>query len=127
MSNFDGPTLSVDRGDTLQFDFVVNDNGTPIDTTTWQELWFTVKRSPEDTDAVAILMLTRTGGGITPTGPTGAHRGEILPAHTDGLPSYTQDFVWDLQGKDAAGRVYTLRKGPFVVNPDVTRTTSVGP
>lgn len=116
--------LYVTRGDDEIYELTLRQaNGQPLNLT-GAGLWFTVKRSHQETDAQAVVRKT-IGQGITVV-DAAAGRADVrlLPADTAALPGQRLTLVWDCQVKDAAGLVSTADSGQLVVEPDVTQATS---
>ena len=125
-------TRTVFRGDTLQFVVQVLQVplGFPPDTppqvvnvTGWT-FWFTVKKYFADPDNVAVFQGKSTDGSGTVT-ITDAPNGKVtltLPASaTLNYPDSVVQLVYDVQGKDTSGNIYTVDSGSVSVSPDVTR------
>jgi len=123
---------SMVRGDTFRNVFQVMrvQLGLPLDTppfsvdiTGWT-FWFTLKRYYNDPDNLAVFQGITTDGTGNVT-ITDALSGKVTvfvpPLSTLNMPDADVRLVFDLQGKDPAGVVYTAERGVIVVSPDVTR------
>lgn len=129
-----GRLLYLYRGDT----FVQPIRPRLGDITARQELWFTVKREYDDTDAESMIQISETTGlvyinGAAAAVPTNgaisivnAKDGSIevlLSAdETAKLESCEGKWYYDVQVEYATG-IFTLLRGEFLTSPDVTRTT----
>lgn len=118
----------IERGDTVEIDYdLVDSQGAPLDLSlTGVKAWFTIKYYLDDKDVKALAQVTFAGGGIAPRDvPTsGRVRVTIAAAVTGYILEGTTRLYYDLQILDGAGRVTTIEKGLFLVDPDVTRATS---
>lgn len=118
---------AMERGDTkeLEYDLVDGDR-LPIDTSAvGVKVWFTIKRYLSDHDLQALWQGTLTSG-IAAVGlaSSGKIRVTVPADKTAGFPEGIEKLYYDLQVKDAAGRIATVEKGLFLVSPDVTRATT---
>jgi hypothetical protein len=114
---FQGDTITIQRSALLGFD------GAPIaDLSTW-ELTFTLKASLEDADP-GLIQKTKSDGQITVTGGTLSFEISATESRTNIIPATT--YQYDIQGRDALGRVKTLEKGRLSVRRDIT-TDGGGP
>ncbi len=98
----------------------------PANVTGWT-FWFTAKRHYLDPDNQAVWQ----GGtaspltGVVVTSPlSGRLTATMPPAQTIGFPDGSSTLVYDVQGKDGSGNIFTVEFGTIVVNPDATRATS---
>ncbi len=118
----------VERGDTvvIDYDLVDPDLGAPLDLTLpGVKVWFTVKYYLDDKDVKALAQLTLGAGIATRDVLTSGRIRVTLPATvTAQVNEGATRLYYDLQVLDGTGRVTTVEKGLFVVEPDVTRTTS---
>lgn len=118
----------VIRGDTIQIDYdLVDSAGVPIDLSDPDvKVWFTVKYWLRDQDAYALAAPTLANGGIVgrdvPT--SGRVRVTVDSSVTQHIAEGTTKLYYDLQVKDAEGRVATVERGLFLVDPDVTRAVT---
>jgi hypothetical protein len=104
------------------------------------KLWFTVKKSKEDADSAAWIMIEETAGleyinGVEATTPangsitvTDAVRGDIT-IELDGVESVKLTDAdgkgyFDIKWINAAGKQLTLRRGKATVIADVTRAVA---
>jgi hypothetical protein len=88
-------------------------------------LWFSLKRSI--VEATALLRKTSGAGGAgggwsTPTPSNGISSVTLDPTDTAALSP--GPYVYDVQVKEAGGRVTTLSRGTFRLAGDVTEVTS---
>lgn len=116
--------LEMYRADTHRERFrVQNENGAIIENITgWAKFWFTVKRKTTDADP-GVFQLTSGSGIALIDAPNGLLEVTVAPANLadSSLLGYTTRLVFDLQGKDAAGNIWTLAAGTFLVKADSTR------
>lgn len=127
MSCYDGPTITIRRGDTNEGRFFVKDKNTalPIDLSSWQKFWFTAKRTLEDADGTALIDLSSPSGGLVVSSPTtGQVDFKIAPAVTSGLGASELTLFYDFQGKTPAGDIKTLLAGRLKYCPDVRQGTT---
>lgn len=118
-------TLTISRGDDRILDILVTDEitGLPVDLT-GMTLWFYVKRTVNDADALALIRKDTEidPGGVTidpdQTTNTGMAIVELDAADTDGLAG---TYRWGLQGRDSEEKTITLAKGNFVIEADLVR------
>ncbi len=118
-------TYQIDRGNTVEFEMnVITHEDEPMDITGCK-IWFTGKTRPEDSDANALWSVNSVDH-PTQVAFVNPILGEVLlvlkPENTVNLPTFRK-VAFDVQIKDTANKVYTIQKGHFQVNPDVTRTT----
>lgn len=118
----------ITRGDTVQLDYdLVDGNGAPIDLGAFGvKVWFTVKYWLRDADSAALAQPTLENGGILPrdSDASGRIRVTLESTTTQYILEGTTKLYYDLQVKDADGRISTVERGLFLVDPDVTRATS---
>lgn len=115
------------RGDTGVFDFdLVDYLGVPQNLTlTGVKVWFTVKYYLGDQDSQAVAQLTLGAGIATRDVLTSGRIRVTLPASvTQYVKDGTTRLYYDLQILDGTGRITTVEKGLFLVDPDVTRAVS---
>lgn len=105
------------RGDTLRFEIEHLDaNDAPIDITDYS-FFLTVKKDIEDADVDADAQVSQD----TPTDPTnGKTIIELTAADLDGLVG---PYSYDLQMKDADGRIATPLYGTITFLKETTRRT----
>jgi hypothetical protein len=117
-------TLTAIRGDDEIYELTLRQaDGTPLNLV-GASLWFTIKRSAEDSDAQAVTQKT-IGSGITVMdAAAGRADVRIAAANMAALPSKRIVLAWDCQVKDANGVISTVDRGELVVEPDVTRATT---
>lgn len=121
----------MSRGDTKTVQFTLGAANLPADGVASFEFWFTAKQQVADADLSAQWQKHGAPGNLgafvivtqgDPTVPTDAVvTCDILPADTDQLPDYPVALNWDLQVKDANGRITTSASGTLTVVPDITR------
>lgn len=118
-------TVIMTRGDTRTLELTIVDVDTHAVDLTDVYLWFTAKRSLNDTDDQAILRKTSAlGGGITVTDAAGGlAKIDLVPADTIDIPG-TQGLTlfWDLQSKSSSDAIVTLDEGVMVIKAGVTRS-----
>lgn len=118
------------RGDTEEIDYDLLDrDGAPLDlSAAGAKAWFTVKRYLSDADQFAVHQATIANGGILPRDGGSLASGRVrvtVPATaTASVAEGTTKLYYDLQVKDALGRISTVEKGLFVIDADVTRATT---
>lgn len=116
-------TLTVTRGNDRILDVLVVDEITelPVDLT-GMTLWFYVKRTVNDADALALITKDSDGNGLTiapdQVTDTGVAEVEI---DADDTNLIVGTFRWGMQARDAVGKTKELAKGSFVVEADVVR------
>lgn len=89
-------------------------------------LIFTLKRSPDDTDANALVQKISTAGGFTTIdSPAGKIEVELVPSDTANLDVETS-FVFDVQAQSiATGKLKTIAVGYLTLEQEVTRGTTI--
>lgn len=108
--------LTMTRGNNKTFNVAVTVGGLPYSLAGTQ-LFFTTKKSPEDS---AYVFRKSIGSGITVTNEAaGLATIELVPADTTALPSLTTSLYYDLE-VEKASKIYTLTSGRLVVDPDIT-------
>jgi hypothetical protein len=141
------PVWKIRRGDTLVFGVQVRKrpqltfdtqveycarcpNGISVDLTGWF-LWCTVKRTVSDPDQLAVAAVTTTptsiplGGGIAWVARTAGQALVTVPAlATRAFPDGVVRLVYDVQGQDPSGNLFTFDEGDILVRPDVTNAIS---
>jgi hypothetical protein len=115
----------ITRGDTAEFEITISDgNGDPINVTL-SKVWFTGKLRQGDSDVEALWTINSEDD-PTKVFPTDATSGEmvlILDASVTAALPVHRPVYFDVQHKDAAGKVHTVQSGTIKVRPDITRTT----
>lgn len=115
--------FTVTRGDNFGFAGTATLSDSPYDLASCT-LWFTAKNKYTDLDVDAVFQKT-IGDGITVTNPTqGLFTVSVLPADTADVSRVKTILYWDLQLKDADGKIFTIASGNLIINPDVTITTT---
>ncbi len=106
----------------------------PVDLTSYQEFWFQVKVKPKDDDVLALVALTKTGGGVVLNPASQGICQMLLPrasilavltpaAVPDGFPigipriGRKITLYAELAAKDPSGHHVSLKQGLIVVNP----------
>lgn len=116
----------ANRGDTieLQFDIVDQYNyNTPIDVTTGGcKVWFTLKDQVSKPDSMALWQGTLSAGIVQLY--VGRVKVDVPATATQYVADGVTKLYYDLQLKDASGRISTLEKGLFELSPDISRSTS---
>jgi hypothetical protein len=110
---------TITIGTTHRFRFGVTVDDADEDLSAWDELWFTVKKTPEA--ETALLRLTTRDGTITRVEPTtdGIIEAVIEPEASAAIPNFHQVLYADIQGRDAAGDVWELARGVIVCLPRI--------
>lgn len=113
--------LEMRRGDTPIFEILVtNANGTVFDITGCT-IYFTAKRSIDDSDANAVISATTLNGGVIITdAPNGVAQAIPTAVSTSGL-TIDENLFWDVQIKTVGGRIHTIANGILSVVRDITR------
>lgn len=112
--------FSMTRGDAVSFRVTVEDaDGAPVDITGAVVL-FQARKHAHSTE-VAIEKETPPSEGIEiEDGPGGVCRIDILPADTEALGNWRQEFLFDVQvTKD--GLPTTVARGTLTIEPDIAR------
>lgn len=113
-------TRTMFRGDSLRLYLAITRDGSPVDLT-GGKLWMTAKRSPADTDAMAVFQVSSPADGISIVDALGGLAEiRVPPEATSSLTSVTK-LTYDIQLKEAVGLVTTLETGALTVNTDITR------
>ena len=116
-------TLQVIRGDSAEWEFaVLKADGTvqPLTGETVALRWM-AKAKADDLDSAAKLTATTANGKCVITDATGGLcEVRLSPADTDTLVPGV--LLWDLQIRDAAGKVWTVADGKLLVVADISRT-----
>lgn len=117
--------LDMYRGDKRTWTITVTQAGDKFDLT-GSTIWFTAKKKYADADSAAIIARSTTNGGIVLTDPTkGVAEVTTLTTETSGLTGNNRTIlVYDVQLKDANGRITTVAYGDLIVKPDVTTAES---
>jgi hypothetical protein len=98
-------------------------NSAPVDLT-GAKIWFTVKNAVNDPDRAAVVSLFTPSSGVAVL--IAAQGTFSVTGDPNTFAAYGDmpvDFVFDLQLKEASGRITTIETGTLVVTPDVTRAT----
>ena len=141
------PVWKIRRGDTLVFGVQVRrlpqptfdsqlvycarcPSGVAVDLTGWF-LWCTVKCTVSDPDQLSVAQVTSTptsvpaGGGVTWALRTAGQATVTVPAiATRAFPDGLVRLVYDVQGQDPTGNLFTFEEGDVLVRPDVTNAIS---
>lgn len=118
------------RGDTIIFPFQVVTIGpgggaSPRNITGWA-FWCTVKRTNSDPDRIAVAQVTLTtsvpaGGGIQIVNALAGQGQVTIPAiATRGFPSGIVRLLYDIQGQDPGGNIFTVEENELEISPDIT-------
>lgn len=121
------------RGDTIEFDLVFKNSDGTATNLTGSKLYLTCKLLVTDADP-GICQITQVQGGaststpaggtITITDPVNGYASVLIP------PAVTSSFTaqtlvnFDIQVKDATGKIKTALVDAFTVVPDITSTTA---
>lgn len=112
--------LSLTRGDSQTYTLTFKDaNGSPYCLKNWA-VKFTLKTNPDLTDAQASLQKIVTSFSDSTGGTSGVAQISLLPADTVNLEPQKYDF--DIQVTTAANENYTVMKGIFTLEYDVSRS-----
>jgi hypothetical protein len=107
------------RGDTRTFTVTTtNPDGSPYNLASC-DMWFSVRTAY---GAPGYVFQKTTGGGgiTTPTPTNGIALVEVDNGDTTGLPLVETSCVFDVQLKATDGSIFTLNRGEFIVQPEVT-------
>ncbi len=110
-------------GDTLQFTLknVRDLDGSLVtDFSSW-DLWLTIKTSADDADP-GIVQKQKSAGGWTVSG--GTAQTEISASENRSLFLPDTAYYYDVQGKNAAGKIRTLEEGYITLTKDATKALS---
>jgi hypothetical protein len=115
--------LEMVRGDTAEWDITVRDPNTKLPKDiTGATITMMVKNDYDDADGSAVASVATGGSGITITnGPLGQAHITFPTNATSGLPNDTLNLVYDIQVTSAAGKKWTVERGPFTIRPEVVR------
>lgn len=110
-------TLTLKRGDTfVRTLYFEDENGNALDITGWT-IYFTVKKSIDDSDDDAIIKKDITSH----TDPeNGKSELELTPTETAQSPG---TYCFDIQIKDTQGKILTILEGEIIFTKDVTQRT----
>jgi hypothetical protein len=116
-------TITAHRGDTVEIFISLTDvEGLEQIDVTGMMIWFTLKRSPDDTDLQALLQKNTSTGGVIITNTALGQAKVILSAEeTSAIPA-PSIYLYDVQVKDASGKVTTVDEGYLDLRTDITRT-----
>lgn len=117
-------TIRCTKGDTVPFtiDAIVDESGTVITSLSGWTFFFTLKLVGDAAaDDSAALVSKTSPATITISGVTVSC--ELTAAETGALTVGT-NYVWDIQAKTPAGKIFTLDRGVLIVERDVTRRTT---
>jgi hypothetical protein len=121
--------LSLIRGDSQTYTLTFKQNNNVLyDISAWT-IYFTLKENPNLPDSAASLqkiLVAGTNGttGFGTSGTSGIATIQLFPADTVNLTPETYDF--DIQVRTAAAEVYTVLKGKFDLEYDVSRASTAG-
>lgn len=112
------PTIRVKRGDTYTRTINLKTNDELIDATGYT-IYFTVRASAPDTsdsdDSGATIAKTISGEA------TGIHSLELSSTDTN---EDSGTYYFEFQVKNASGKIYSTITGKFIIEDDLTRSTS---
>jgi hypothetical protein len=119
--------LTMPRGDSRTIELtqpLEGDGLTPTDFTTYQNVWFTVKKMVTDADGAAVMQKTLGNGIAVVSSDHTRLRITINPADTANLTITGQSLVllYDVQTKDSGGNINTPASGSIILTPDITLT-----
>jgi hypothetical protein len=114
-------SITLVRGDTEHLRVTVTDADGDTVNLTGADAWFTVKRRVADPDDRAAIAL-RMGAGIeVEDAPGGVLIVTLTATETDDMVPGV--YRYDVQVRDANGRISTVADGRLVLRSDVTRAT----
>jgi hypothetical protein len=105
------------RGDTVSYAMTFTTNSVAMDIT-GATIWFTLKKSRNDTDAQAVLQKELTSH----SDPTHGITTMSLTSTDTNIPCGR--YFYDFQVKTLSGNIFTFLSGTVDVLEDVTRSTS---
>lgn len=112
--------IEIYRGDNRTFLVAVKDGDGAVVDITGASIKFSVKEEISDTDYV---IQKTVGSGITITGAAnGIYEVYLVPADTQNIDVGVYEY--DSELTTAAGNVYTLIRGEFTVQAEITRPES---
>lgn len=112
--------LSLVRGDSQDYTLTIkNSSGVPYCLKNWK-IYFTLKTNYDLPDSQASLQKTVTTFADTTSGTSGVAVISLDPTDTVNLEPGEYDF--DIQAVTSENKNYTLMRGKFQVEYDVTRT-----
>lgn len=116
--------ISIIRGDTNRFEISVTSDldGSVVDLT-GASVWFTLKKSRDDTDENKIFQKT-VGAGVLIADPAGGVVRVTIEASDSVSLSPLRLYAYDLQVKTATNDIFTPISGTVSVVADVTRAIS---
>ena len=118
LSNFDLNNLVTYRGDDMLISLTFKDsNGVAIDITGWT-IFFTIKKTKDDTDAASVYEQDIT---TIPNPTLGVLQFTIPHTVTQTL---TGSYWYDIQVKKLDGTIQTVTNGNINFERDVTRRTT---
>lgn len=112
-----GPTLRIIRGDDKTWILFLRTPAGAAINITGMTVYFTVKTAPDDdlTDAAAVLKKDITSHFDATGGKTYLI---LVPADTKAKP--VSGYSYDIQVKDAGGKIVTTSLGDFIIDPEIT-------
>jgi len=112
--------LNLTRGDSQTYTLLFKQSdGTPYCLKNWN-VFFTLKTNPSLPDSQASLQKIVTTFSDTTSGTSGIATISLLPTDTVNLDPAEYDF--DISVRTSANETYTVMKGKFNLEYDVTRT-----
>lgn len=127
MSLFTSPTysfLDLVKGDSATYHLTFTEDNVAYNLTNASEIWFTLKNSPEDTDAEALLQLTLSGGSIVILSAAGGTANLDITAAQTATLDYGRVYYWDIQVKDTSNQIFTALRGRLLIRSQSTISTS---
>lgn len=118
-------TISQVQGDSAYLEFTVGAElagETPDSIAGWR-FWFTVKSDPSASDAEADIQKSTDNGGIVIIDAI-ARKGLISIAPLDTERLTPRRYSYDLQAITPGGDVYTLQRGSYFIEAQITRASS---
>jgi|SRR6478609_8294558 len=115
--------ISIYHGDTYEETWTLKqaDGVTPYNLS-GAKVWMTVKTAYSVADPGSLQISSPASGIVFTDIPNGVINMTITAAQSAALA--VQTYVYDIQIKDVAGKIFTLTSGTFTVNPEVTITTT---
>jgi hypothetical protein len=113
--------ITCDQGATFERSFtiyapkILGEPKTPVDLTGYSAR---MQVRPEKDSPNVLIEITTDNGGIAIDGPSGVIN---LTIEADVTSTIDRDGVYDLEIYNTDGKVYRVIKGPFALDPEVTR------
>jgi hypothetical protein len=111
--------LTLTRGDSRTYTLTFKDADQVAYNITGWVIYFTLKTNENVADASASLRKIVTSHTSPTTGVTAV---ALIPTDTDSLTA--REYYYDIQVKTNDNKIYTVMKGKFILEGDVTRGTA---